>query len=211
MTTLRLLLIAGCLLLAGCRDRSGNTVHHDFSWWRGEVTSVRRVAVLPFAHGAKVGRSASTVAPAFAAALRELGAMQVVEVESADEANPSDPLQRDEISAAELLRLRDLYHVDAVLIGRIDRLNSYDPMTMDLSVHLVSCRDGQPVWSGSGSFDSRRADVQADIASWYRTRQTQEGGKVLDWHSTMQSPSRFARYVADRMTATVVAAPTAKR
>jgi hypothetical protein len=212
MSRPRLALIALCLVLAGCQDRAADTPKHAFSWWRGDdIAGVRRVAVLPFLRGPKVGRSAEAVAPAFAAALRDLGAVQVVEVDVGDAPGAAaDPVLHDEIAAADLLRLRDLYHVDAVLVGRIDHLMSYDPLAMDLSVHLVSCRDGHAVWSGSGSFDGRRADVQADIAAWYHHRQVQEGGTVLDWHGTLQSPGRFARYVADRMAATV-SAPTARR
>lgn len=210
---LLLCLAVGLVLLSGCTDRRRtDTPSHGFSWWRGDgLAQVRRIAVVPFAHGPKVGRSGEQVAPAFAAALRDMGVAQIVELDPADvPANQRDPLQHDAVSADQLLHLRDRYHVDAVLLGRIDRMSSYDPMTMDLTVHLVSCRDGQPVWSGSGSFDGRRADVQDDISSWYRRRQVEEGGQVLDWKTTLQSPSRFSRYVADRMTATVME-PTAKR
>lgn len=204
----RLLLLALALgALPGCLGgRGGEAPTHPFSYHvLPEIGQLRRVAVLPFTRGPRIGRAADVITASMSASLRELGIQQVVEVDPArvDLLPARDPVLTQDISSEELLRLRDRLNVDGVLVGRVEQFTSFDPIAVGVSAHLVSCLDGQAVWSATGHFDGRRDDVQRDIAAWWRSHQAPSGTSVQGWRTTLQSPSLFTRYVCDRLVASM--------
>lgn len=200
------LALAASVLLASCGGSRSDAPTHPFSYHvLPDIGQLTRVAVLPFTHGPRIGRAADVITASMAASLRELGLHQVVEVDSArsDLLPTRDPVLTEDISSDDLLRLRDKLNVDGVLIGRVEQFTSFDPIAVGVSVHLVSCLDGQAVWSATGHFDGRRDDVQRDIQAWWRSHQAASPNSVQGWQTTLQSPSLFTRYVCDRLVATM--------
>jgi len=193
--------------LTGCPSgRASDAPSHPYSYHvLPEIGQMRRVAVLPFTRGDHIGRAADVITASMSASLRELGIQQVVEVDPArSDLLPSrDPVLTEDISSTDLLRLRDKLNVDGVLIGRVEQFTSFDPIALGVSVHLVSCLDGQAVWSATGHFDGRRDDVQRDIQAWWRSHQAPSKNTVQGWQNTLQSPSLFTRYVCDRLVASM--------
>ena len=98
------------------------------------------------------------------------------------------------------------YRIDAVLIGRIEQLDSYDPVSLALEAVLVDCSDGTVLWTASGHFDARRADVQDDVRAWHRAAVGEAQQGIAGWRATLSSPALFARYVCDRLAHSVRAA-----
>ena len=193
--------------LTGCPSgRSSDAPSHAFSYHvLPEIGQLQRVAVLPFTRGPRIGRAADVITDSMSASLRELGIQQVVEVDPArsDLLPAHDPVLTENISSDDLLRLRDRLNVDGVLVGRVEQFTSFDPIAVGVSVHLVSCLDGQAVWSATGHFDGRRDDVQRDIQAWWRSHQAPSKNSVQGWQTTLQSPSLFTRYVCDRLVASM--------
>ena len=208
--TPRLTALALALALAGLTGcpggRASDAPSHPFSYHvLPEIGQLHRVAVLPFTRGPRIGRAADVITASMSASLRELGIQQVVEVDPArsDLLPTLDPVLTENISSDDLLRLRDRLNVDGVLVGRVEQFTSFDPIAVGVSVHLVSCLDGQAVWSATGHFDGRRDDVQRDIQAWWRSHQAPSKNSVQGWQNTLQSPSLFTRYVCDRLVASM--------
>jgi hypothetical protein len=206
LTVLLALVAAGCL--AGCSGyhrSDAKPLARFSSQTSAKIGDVRRIAVLPLSLGHGVGRSAEAIDQALAASLRELDRFEVVAVPAAqrDELLTRDPVLANGISSAELLRLRDTLRVDAVLLGRVDQYQGYDPIALGLTTHLVSCIDGSVLWSATGHFDGSRGDIQADIERWHHGAIGQATASIAGWRATLASPSLFCRYVGDRLAASV--------
>jgi hypothetical protein len=203
---------AGLALLALMAGALGGC---DWEFWRSkpaahellsshttpQASSVHRVAVLPFYFGQDVGRAAAAMNESLPAALRELGLHEVISIGVAqrDMLLPDDPLAANHLTIDQLLKLRDALHCDAVLIGRIEQFDSFDPISVGGSAHLVSCLDGTVPWSATGHFDGHRQDVQDEIADWYGRAVGSENASISGWRSVLQSPRLFTRYVAERL------------
>jgi hypothetical protein len=208
------LLICALLSLSGCDipffSRS-KSPHHELlsSHTTPQATTVRRVAVLPFYLAQDVGRSAAAMNESMPAALRELGLHEVIaaSVTQRDLLLPDDPLAANHLTTDQLLKLRDALHCDAVLIGRIEQFDSFDPISIGVSAHLVSCLDGSVPWSATGNFDGHRQDVQDEIEDWYGRSSGTENGSISGWKSVLQSPRLFTRYVADRLALSIPMPP----
>lgn len=207
-TALGLLLI---LAITACGREQRQPIVESFPYHRDTaINETRRVLLLPAFRGTAVGRSARSVDQAMATAWRELGLFEVVRIDdqARDLILAEDVLAGASIASEALRRFRVAYGVDAILVSRIDHLQSYDPVAIGLQAALVDCGDGTVLWSGSGHFDSARHDVQDDIASWYDATIGQANQHIAGWRSTLQSPRLFARYVCDRLAATARPIPT---
>ncbi len=202
-------LIVFALVLAGCQ-RGETEPPRPVSW----TTSPRaeapgRVAVLPVALAAGIGRSAQAATEAIAGALRELGKHEVVLVDrdTALEIAPADPLKDNRIDAEMLLRLRQRLRADAVLLVRVEQFQSYDPIILGMTAHLVACGDGSVLWSCTAHFDGARAEIQRDIEAWNERNAGSASASVSGWRLVLSSPALFLRYASDRMVTTIPVAP----
>jgi hypothetical protein len=209
-----LLVIAALALgVAGCRFpfTRPEPVQHELLSFRTtpQAADLKRVAVLPFYLADGVGRSATAINESMPSALRELGLHEVlsVSVNQRDLLLPDDPLLANHITTDQLLKLRDNLHCDGVLLGRIEQFDSFDPISMGVSAHLVSCLDGSIPWSAIGHFDGRRQDVQQDIERWYERTNGDGSGNLSGWRLVLASPRLFTRYVAERMALSIPIPP----
>jgi len=205
-------LLAGLagLALSGCLRGEPPTDPTAFSYHtRPDAHAQRRVVVVPLYAGPGVGASVARLDAALATALRETNLYEVAVLTAGDRdlAFPVPGLGLDNLTPDNLRQFRDRHGNDAILVGRVDHFDSYDPIAIGLEVHLVSCRDGETVWSASGHFDGRREDVQADIRLWHRQTVGDGQPSIGGWQTVLQSPSLFSRYVADRLSATLLAPP----
>lgn len=201
MRTLAVLLAA--LVAAGC----ARTSPPPATSWRTSARAAEpgRVAVLAFWSGDGVGRSAAATSEAMAASLRELGLHEVLSVgtERRRALLPDDVLLANRLSVEQLLRLRDELRCDAVLLGRIEQFNAYDPVALGLSVHLVSCADGEKLWEATTHLDGARQEVQDDLRRWYERTAGHGAPGIAGWRGVLASPARFARYATDRLVSTL--------
>jgi len=201
-------LVGAMLLLSACSTTPRWKPLPAHISWRASPTvgDAQRVAVLPAWAAENVGRSADSIAPALAAALRETGRYEVTPVgkELRDTLLKTSNIPASIITAEDLGRLRDKLQVDAVLVARVEQFTAYDPLAVGLTVHLVSCQDGTVLWSATGNFDSRREDIQNDIQWWHSRHAGTANDNISGWRLTMSSPELFCRYVADRLCGTLV-------
>jgi hypothetical protein len=85
--------------------------------------------------------------------------------------------------------------VDAILFTDLTHYSPYQPISIGIRSKLVSARDGHPLWSFDTVFDSARPDVQT-AASHYHRDLSHPAYPLEDASAILQSPSRFAKYVA---------------
>ena len=197
-----------CLTLAlvatGCsRPPPPQAISHQTTH---RATEPARVAVLPFWMGDKVGRSAGVVGETFAASLREQAHHEVILVSTERRRAilpGEDVLAVGSITADELIKLREELHVDAIILGRIEQFESFDPVSIGMSVHLVSCLDGEVLWSATAHLDSARDAVQQDLKHWYGDQTGTGNTSIAGWKSALSSPSLFSRYACDRLVETM--------
>ena len=201
-------LVLACALVlgTGCALRPVDTMPKAVSWQTDPVAmEPQRIGVLPPWLGPRAGTSAGVLADELAASLRQRGLHEVrtISVSERDRVLPRDVLAANQIGIDDLLRLRDLLAVDAVLLTRIEQFQSYDPISIGVVTHLMSCRDGSVLWSATAQLDGARADVQRDIERWWRVGRGAAGDPPGGWTTVLKSPSRFCRYAADTLVATI--------
>jgi hypothetical protein len=194
------------VLSAGCAPRQVDTTPASVSWQtQPGALDPMRVGVLPPWLGPRAGPSAGVLADELSASLRQRGLHEVRTVSAAerDRALAADVIASGRFALDDLLRLRDQLAIDAVLVSRVEQFTSYDPIAIGLGAYLVSCRDGTVLWSASAQLDGARADVQRDIERWWDVGRGSAAEPPGGWSTVLRSPSRFCRYVADTLVATM--------
>lgn len=164
-----------------------------------------RIAILPLVPVDGVGHSVHVLDDALAASLRTLGLHEVVLVpsERARQLLPATAALQSTVSTADLLRLRDGLQIDAVLLGRVDQFQGFDPVAVGVTVHLVSVDDGAVLWSATAHLDAGRTDVQTDLRWWHEHANGDGNPTIGGWQLGLSSPTIFCRYVADRLVETI--------
>lgn len=189
------------VIFAGCKGRDDR--HHEVmsATTTHQAAEIGRVAVLPLFLADGVGRAAAIMGDSMAAGLRELGLHEVVlvTVEQRDRLLSHDVVMANRMRAEDLLKLSDALHVDAILVGRVEQFDSYDPISMGLACSMLSCRDGEILWSATGHFDGHRQDIQNEVKAWYEHTLSPSANPLSGWKVVLESPQQFTRYVADRM------------
>jgi hypothetical protein len=204
-----LLLAAAALLLGGCQSpfRSLPDLPPQCISWHTTPRAAEplRVAVLPFSAAERVGRSAGELAPAIAAALRELGRHEVVLVGPLEAIKLTPPtLATGTVAVDDLLRIRDATGADAVLVGRIEQFDGFHPVAIGLTAHLISCHDGVVLWTATAHLDGAREEIQRDIEGWYEHQRGEQTAGIGGWKETLASPRLFVRYASDRLVGTIL-------
>jgi hypothetical protein len=206
---MRPVLLALLFLLAACQ-RGEPEPPRSVSWrTTPRAESPGRVAVLPVSCAAGVGRSAQEVTALLAGALRGLGRHEVVlvEREAAADLALDEPLKANRLDTALLLRLRERVRADAVLLARIEQFQSYDPIALGMTAHLVACGDGEVLWSCTAHLDGARAEIQRDLEAWHGRSAGTAGVPLAGWKMALSSPSLFLRYASERMVGTIPVEP----
>jgi hypothetical protein len=205
------------LLFCGCDNpfaAARKPVHHELLSFHttSQAANLRRVAILPFYMAFGVGRSAQTIDEAMSASMRELALNEIetVALNQRDLLLPEDPMVSNHISLEDLLKIRDTLHCDGVLIGRVEQYDSFDPISIGVSAHMISCLDGSVVWSATGQFDGHRDDVQEEIEDWYEHSNGASTANISGWKVVLQSPRLFTRYVTDRLAQSIPIIPPTK-
>lgn len=160
--------------------------------------TVRRVAVLPMHTDRWNHDDVEAVERAFVRELNQFNRFEVIPVArasmvaqfgiesySSSAALPADFLQQVSTKLG----------VDAVLFTDLTNFSPYQPISIGVRTRLVSAVDGTALWSFDAVFDGARPDVQAAV-SRYHDALSRPAYPLEDPAAIMQSPSRFAKYVA---------------
>lgn len=208
MRAIKLVCITVAIILcAACGNKSAETIPQSFPFYaHPQAQMAKRVIVFPFYQHQKTIETHDTFNFAISQAWRELGHFEVVNLSTADRDSiiSTDPLRSGRIVSEDLRKMRQHYQADAVLIGRLEEWQSYDPVAIGLQAYMFDCGEGIPLWTGSGHWDAARADIQKDVQAWHTETIGAGSISINGWRNALQSPRLFSRYVADRLAATVI-------
>jgi hypothetical protein len=90
-----------------------------------------------------------------------------------------------------LLQWRERFNVDSILFCRIERIDAYEPMALELGFHLVHVPESVTVVSGSATFDLRDGDTRIAYEAFTREFCAPEYSRTID-----VSPTPFIQFAA---------------
>jgi hypothetical protein len=169
--------------------------------------NLRRVALLPIAcdePGSMLVDSCETLRPGL---LEELIRTQKFEVVSVSPEILRRHAGRSDWTGAEILptdflgMLHREYGCDAVFFCQLTTFRAYSPLTIGWRMKMVDVHTRQIIWAADEVFDAKAA---AGVGSWL----IQQGRQLItpefsDEWAVLNSPSRFGRYSAARLLATL--------
>jgi hypothetical protein len=169
-------------------------------------SGLRRVMLLPLSGGGvTTSEMSASFDPVFTAALQKENRFEVVTLSREDllrkfgveELASHATLPRDFMST-----LRHDYAVDAVLFVDLTALSAYRPLSIGVRAKLANAEDAQLLWSFDTVFSAADAAV-ANSARRHILKQDRSAAPADLSPAVLQSPSRFAGYVAAAMFATL--------
>ncbi len=206
-------LLGATVLFSGCRSvRKEWDVPTGPAFEPRNFTSVsaipatlRRVAVLPLHSPSWPATNIAPVEASLAAELVKAERFETV-VLTRDEMRETfgaESLASSAALPADLLdRLRASHGADAILFQDLSHYSPYQPIAIGVRAKLVSAIDGTVLWSFDALFDGAQPSV-AVAAREYYLAQGRPAHPLENSSGIMQSPSRFAKYVAHAMFGTL--------
>jgi hypothetical protein len=182
---------------SGCGRTEPVTFAH---WVAPEIEEVRRIVLVPF-QTPGTSDKAEIVGRQLGAALRQQGRFEVMMLLASDAPALSAPgsWESNRIDPSVLRDLSSRYNCDAVLIGRIDRWQPYDPVAIGLQIHLVHAGSGAVVWSVGGDFDSRTQSIQDALATWWDNTHGSGQASISGWRAALSSPRLYATWLSEAL------------
>lgn len=167
--------------------------------------SVRRVALLPLHSDTWQATQVAPLETSFLAELQKFERFEVVSVTRAqmrEQFGAETVLSSAALPADVLARLRAAHGADAVLFEDLTHYSPYQPIAIGVRARLVSAIDGTVLWSFDALFDGAQPSVAVAARDYYLA-QGRPAYPLENSSGIMQSPSRFAKYVAHAMFGTL--------
>lgn len=167
--------------------------------------SVRRVAVLPLYSDSWDGPALQPIEASFISELQKFERFEVIAVgrtQMREEFGAESVVSAAALPADVLARLRAAFGADAILFQDLTHYAPYQPLSIGVRAKLVSAVDGTVLWSFDTLFDGAQPSV-AVAAFDYTMSQGRAVHPLENSSGIMQSPSRFAKYVAHAMFGTL--------
>lgn len=207
--------VCGCLVFAGCANPLANDPLRRGPFFTptnttGEASlpsDLRRVIVLPL-HGGELAPAETCVAlePVFATALQRENRFEVITLSREDcrrrygveTIASTSALPRDLLTG-----LRRDFAVDGVLFVELTAFAAYRPLTLGVRSKLAVVADSRLVWAFDNIFASENPAVANSARRHFSVSSDGSGVPGDLTPAVLQSPSRYAEYVAAAMFATL--------
>jgi hypothetical protein len=207
-----LVVVTGCTLLPSGELAGPFFVPTNFSGVPMLPSTLRRVVLMPVSGGdVTTPEMAESLDRVFAAALLKENRFEML-VLTRDECRRHFGV--DELSSTAALphdfmeKMHRDYAVDAVLFVDLTSLQAYRPLDLGVRAKLATVEEVRLLWSFDSVFSASDVGV-ANSARRYFLRANGAGSPIDLSTSVLQSPSRFAEYVASAMFATLPPVSTA--
>lgn len=210
-----LAIACGCLVFAGCANplasdpvRRGPFFTPTNTTGEASLPSdLRRVIVLPL-HGGELAPAETCVAlePVFASALQRENRFEVISLSREDcrRRYGVETIASTSVLPRDLLTgLRRDFAVDGVLFVELTAFAAYRPLTLGVRSKLAVITDSHLVWSFDNIFASENPAVANSARRHFSVNSDGRGVPGDLTPAVLQSPSRYAEYVAAAMFATL--------
>lgn len=203
MKRIFLLLLLGSALFtgAGCQTRRmlNHTLKPAASYHSpAEGIPMRRVAMLPLAFE-HPGAGISDMEQSFQAELSKTGTLEIVPVSHAElegEFGRREFVSTEKLPADLLAKLAAKYGADGVMFTDVTHYFPYRPISIGIRAKLVDARTGGIRWAFDHVFDSGNPQIAAAAKQFYLEQSFDNSPLKGDGSPILQSPSRFAKFVA---------------
>lgn len=210
--------IALTLAFSGCRSTEVHNSRYDKTRgpkrevenYRVEVgvpLHLRRVALLPLARGRYDHIEMESIEENF---VQELGKRNLFELVAVPSREMDELFGEESYSSVELLptkllsKLHAAYAIDGVMLIDISYYNAYQPVGIGVRAKLLDGHTGEIIWAADEVFDSANPAV-SNAARLYFQKESVNQYPLQQTQSVLHSPTRFSKYVADAIFATLQA------
>ncbi len=160
------------------------------------MSSVRRLAILDFENGTRVPGLDRRVRTQFASALRSSGKYDVADVGAAfQQPCQVEAVLRSQYPIQILADCWRLYRAEAVLFARIDEFQSYSPLGIGFTAHIVDSQDAVLIATVNDFWSLGDPEIARAYRDWLRKRHR----KCKDLKIYLKSPREFSAFVMDRI------------
>ena len=168
-----------------------------------DISSVRRIMVLPFGEAPGVAADLERIYGAFHDELSKLQLFEIVPLPTGAQEDVliNQTLHRGRVSTRALVSLSERYNLDGIMMGTVTSYRAYVQPHLGMRVQLISIHSGTIVWAAEGLYDVSDARTMEDLRHYYLTSQTSEATR----HGVeiyLISPTKFASYVSHRLVET---------
>jgi hypothetical protein len=207
--------LVACLLFSGCatpertasQSKSDDHPENIFNSRLVLPASLHRVVVLPLAceePGSVLSESCEVLQPVLLEELIRVKKFEVVSVSPEilrRRTGRSDWTGVEILPADFLSLLQREYGCDAVLFSELTTFRGYSPLTIGWRMKMVDVHTRQIIWAADEVFDAKAA---AGVGAWL----VRQGRQLVipeftDEWAVLNSPTRFGRYSAARLLATL--------
>lgn len=159
---------------------------------------MRRVAMLPlyFDHP---GAGISDMEQSFQSELAKTGTLEIVPISHTEletEFGQRQFVSVEKLPADLLAKLAAKYDADGVMFTDVTQYFPYRPISIGIRAKLVDAHSGEIRWAFDHVFDSGNPQVAAAAKQFYLEQSFDNSPLKGDGSPILQSPSRFAKFVA---------------
>ncbi|MCP4461985.1 MAG: hypothetical protein GY819_04200 [Planctomycetaceae bacterium] len=160
------------------------------------MNSVRRIAILDFENGTRVHGLDRRVRTLFAGALRSGGKYDVADVGAAfPQPCQVEAVLRSQYPIQILADCWRYYRAEAVLFARIDEFQSFSPLGIGFTAHIVDSQDAVLIATVNDYWSLDDPEIARAYRDWLRKRHR----KCKDLQIYLKSPREFTAFVMDRI------------
>lgn len=206
------------LAFCGCRSTETYNSRHDktrgpkhevenYRLEAGVPLHLRRVAMLPLDRGRYDHIDMESIEENF---VQELGKRNLFELVAVPAREMVELFGEESFSSVEVLptkllaRLHAAYAIDGVMLIDISYYNPYQPVGIGVRAKLLDGHTGEIVWAADEVFDSANPAVSNAARKYFQTESVNPY-PLQKTQSVLHSPTRFSKYVADAIFATLQA------
>lgn len=188
--------LTGCARFLYCPD---SVEGHYYLSPHQSLSAINRVALIELEHYPGHSELSETLTQSLADGL---GKKHLFTVKTVYRSDPEwTMLDLDNIttySHQDLVNIREVLNVDAIIFGSIKHYQPFPHLLVSLHLKMIDAYQADLVWAMEQVWDSSDKQVEMRMKEYYQSR-FHDSFKPLDWKILVTSPRAFNKFVADEV------------